>query len=99
MSKHVCNLCLCKSGQLTPGALESAVLGKFRPLNHVPVWKDERPPKVHRIYLVGLTQRQALHGFIFRDDWELEQYQRPSLCKASSKFCVTKQTSPCASFS
>jgi glycoprotein 3-alpha-L-fucosyltransferase len=42
------------------------VLGKFRPLNHVPVWKDERPPsirveddlKVYMIYPVGLTQRQ-----------------------------------------
>jgi glycoprotein 3-alpha-L-fucosyltransferase len=43
-----------------------SVLGKFRPLNHVPVWKDERPPsirveddlKVYIIYPVGLTQCQ-----------------------------------------
>ncbi|ONL98563.1 Putative fucosyltransferase-like protein [Zea mays] len=60
-----------RSGQLTLGALESAVLGKFRSLNHVPVWKDERPPsirggddlKLYRIYPVGLTQHQAFVRF------------------------------------
>ncbi|CAD6245484.1 unnamed protein product [Miscanthus lutarioriparius] len=77
-----------RSGQLTLGALESAVLSKFRSLNHIPVWKDERPPsirggddlKVYRIYPVGLTQRQALYGFRFRDDSELEQYIKDHPC-------------------
>ncbi|CAO2188570.1 unnamed protein product [Urochloa humidicola] len=35
-----------RSGQMTQRALESAVLAKFRSLNHVPVWKDERPPSI-----------------------------------------------------
>ncbi|KAG2584483.1 putative fucosyltransferase-like protein [Panicum virgatum] len=77
-----------RSGQITLGALESAVLAKFRSLNHVPVWKDERPPsirggddlKVYKIYPVGLTQRQALYGFRFRDDSELEQYIKDHPC-------------------
>jgi glycoprotein 3-alpha-L-fucosyltransferase len=77
-----------RSGQITLGALESAVLAKFRSLNHVPVWKDERPPsirggddlKVYKIYPVGLTQRQALYGFRFRDDSELERYIKDHPC-------------------
>ena len=79
---------MCRSGQITLGALESAVLAKFRSLNHVPVWKDERPPsirggddmKVYKIYPVGLTQRQALYGFRFRDDSELEQHIKDHPC-------------------
>ncbi|GJN15973.1 hypothetical protein PR202_gb02922 [Eleusine coracana subsp. coracana] len=35
-----------RSDQLTLGALEKAVLAKFRSLDHVPVWKDERPPSI-----------------------------------------------------
>ena len=70
------------------GALKFAVLGKLRPLGHVPVWKDERPPsirveddlKVYKIYLVSLTQRQELHGFRFRDDSKLEQYIKDHPC-------------------
>ncbi|KAL6646009.1 hypothetical protein ACP70R_017617 [Stipagrostis hirtigluma subsp. patula] len=77
-----------RSDRLTLGALESAVLAKFRSLNHVPVWKDERPPsirggdelKVYRIYPIGLTQRQALYGFRFRDDSELEKYIKDHPC-------------------
>jgi glycoprotein 3-alpha-L-fucosyltransferase len=68
--------------------LEEAVLAKFGALNHVPVWKEERPPslrggnqlKVYKIYPVGLTQRQALYGFRFRDDSELEKYIKDHPC-------------------
>ncbi|KAL6858815.1 hypothetical protein ACP4OV_017817 [Aristida adscensionis] len=35
-----------RSDRLTLGALESAVIAKFRSLNHIPVWKDERPPNI-----------------------------------------------------
>uniref|UniRef100_A0A0E0LVV1 Fucosyltransferase n=1 Tax=Oryza punctata TaxID=4537 RepID=A0A0E0LVV1_ORYPU len=77
-----------RSDQLTMDALESAVLAKFRSLNHVPVWKDERPPsirggdelKVYKIYPIGLTQRQALYQFIFRDDADLEKYIKDHPC-------------------
>jgi glycoprotein 3-alpha-L-fucosyltransferase len=68
--------------------LEKAVLAKFRSLNHVPVWKDERPPsirggnklKVYRMYPMGLTQRQALYGFRFRNDSELEKHIKDHPC-------------------
>lgn len=78
----------CRSDQLTMGALESAVLAKFRSLNHVPVWKDERPPsirggdelKVYKIYPIGLTQRQALYQFRFRDDADLDKYIKDHPC-------------------
>ncbi|KAK3123650.1 hypothetical protein QOZ80_8AG0634130 [Eleusine coracana subsp. coracana] len=77
-----------RSDQLTLGALEKAVLSKFGSLNHVPVWKNERPPsirggselKVYKIYPLGLTQRQALYGFRFKDDSELEKYIKDHPC-------------------
>uniref|UniRef100_A0A0D9X8U0 Fucosyltransferase n=1 Tax=Leersia perrieri TaxID=77586 RepID=A0A0D9X8U0_9ORYZ len=77
-----------RSDQLTMSALESAVLAKFRSFNHVPVWKDERPPsirggdelKVYKIYPIGLTQRQALYQFKFRDDADLEKHIKDHPC-------------------
>ncbi|KAL5229517.1 hypothetical protein ABZP36_028293 [Zizania latifolia] len=77
-----------RSNQLTLGALESSVLAKFRSLNHVPVWKDERPLsirggdelKLYKIYPIGLTQRQALYQFRFRDDADLEKYIKDHPC-------------------
>jgi glycoprotein 3-alpha-L-fucosyltransferase len=78
----------CRSGSLTLKALELAVLEKFKSLNHVPVWKNERPPslrggdelKFYKIYPVGLTQRQALYNFKFKDDLELEKYIKENPC-------------------
>ncbi|KAG2271417.1 hypothetical protein Bca52824_065972 [Brassica carinata] len=60
-------------GYLTLEALESAVLTKFKSLRHEPMWKKERPVslrgdgvlRVHAIYPLGLTQRQALYNFKF----------------------------------
>lgn len=77
-----------RSDELTLGALESAVHAKFRSLNHVPVWKDERPAsirggdelKVYRIYPIGLTERQALYKFRFSDDTELAKYIKDHPC-------------------
>lgn len=77
-----------RSGSLTMKALELAVLEKFKSLNHVPIWKNERPPslrggdelKVYKIYPVGLTQRQALYNFRFKDDLELEKYIKENPC-------------------
>ncbi|KAJ4745252.1 3-alpha-L-fucosyltransferase [Rhynchospora pubera] len=77
-----------RSGNLTLKALELAVLEKFKSLNHVPVWKNERPPslrgstelKVHKIYPVGLTQRQGLYNFRFKDDLEFEKYIKENPC-------------------
>ena len=78
----------CRSNRLTLGALESAVHAKFTSINHVPVWKDERPSsirggdelKVYKIYPVGLTERQALYKFKFSDDAELARYIKDHPC-------------------
>ncbi|KAI3695579.1 hypothetical protein L1987_78577 [Smallanthus sonchifolius] len=64
-----------RSGNLTMEALETAILLKFKSLNHEPVWRNERPEsirgdknvlKVYKIYPVGMTQRQALYTFSFK---------------------------------
>ncbi|XP_072992354.1 glycoprotein 3-alpha-L-fucosyltransferase A-like isoform X3 [Typha latifolia] len=77
-----------RSGQLTLRSLESAVIAKFKSLNHMPIWKNERPAsirggdelKIYRIYPVGLTQRQALYTFRFEDDSELEKHIKSNPC-------------------
>ncbi|XP_042396060.1 putative fucosyltransferase-like protein [Zingiber officinale] len=77
-----------RSGRLTLEALESAVLAKFRLLNHVPIWKNERPEvlrggndlRIYRIYPVGITQREALYSFRFNNDAELEKHIKSKPC-------------------
>ncbi|KAG2704509.1 hypothetical protein I3843_05G007200 [Carya illinoinensis] len=77
-----------RSGNLTLGALESAVLTKFNSLKHVPIWKQERPEsirggddlKVYRIYPVGMTQRQALYTFRFKGDANLKSHVESNPC-------------------
>ncbi|KAK1607480.1 hypothetical protein QYE76_031153 [Lolium multiflorum] len=77
-----------RSNKLTLGDLESVVHAKFGSINHVPVWKDERPSsirggnelKVYKIYPVGLTERQALYKFKFSDDAELARYIKDHPC-------------------
>ncbi|CAL9748417.1 unnamed protein product [Musa acuminata subsp. burmannicoides] len=77
-----------RSGKLTLKALESAILAKFRSLNHTPIWKNERPTilrggndlKIHRIYPVGITQREALYTFRFNNDAELEKHIKSNPC-------------------
>ncbi|XP_020110975.1 glycoprotein 3-alpha-L-fucosyltransferase A-like [Ananas comosus] len=77
-----------RSDKLTVEALEFAVLEKFRSLNYVPIWKNERPAsirggdelKIYRIYPVGLTQRQALYSFKFKDDADLKRYIKNNPC-------------------
>lgn len=77
-----------RSGKLTIKALESAILAKFRSLNHTPIWKNERPTilrggndlKIHRIYPVGITQREALYTFRFNNDSELEKHVKSNPC-------------------
>lgn len=77
-----------RSANLTVSALENAVMKKFRSLNHVPVWKEERPAsirggnklKIHRIYPLGLTQRQALYSFRFQNDDDLRQHIKSHPC-------------------
>lgn len=79
---------VCRSGNLTLEALEAAVLSKFKSMNHVPVWKSERPEKirggnelkVYRIYPVGLTQRQALYTFSFKEDTEFRNHIENNPC-------------------
>lgn len=69
-------------------AMESSVLSKFKSLNHVPIWKKERPEsirggdelKVYRIYPVGMTQRQALYTFRFKSDNDLQIYIEKNPC-------------------
>ncbi|PIA46286.1 hypothetical protein AQUCO_01500060v1 [Aquilegia coerulea] len=77
-----------RSGNLTLKALESAVMAKFESLNHVPVWKQERPEsirgrdelKVYRIYPVGMTQRQALYSFRFESNSDFRSYIESNPC-------------------
>ncbi|KAJ8500677.1 hypothetical protein OPV22_011229 [Ensete ventricosum] len=77
-----------RSGKLTLKALESAILAKFRSLNHTPIWKTERPTilrggndlKIHRVYPVGITQREALYTFRFNKDAELEKHIKSNRC-------------------
>ena len=73
---------------MTLKALESAVLLKFKSLNHVPVWKEERPKslrgsdelKLYRVYPLGLTQREALYTFSFEGDDELKIHIEKNPC-------------------
>ncbi|GAA0147983.1 glycosyltransferase [Lithospermum erythrorhizon] len=77
-----------RSNNITVAALESAVLSKFKSLKHVPVWKDERPEsikggtelKVYRVYPLGMTQRQALYNFKFKDNAEFEKHIESHPC-------------------
>ncbi|XP_074330289.1 glycoprotein 3-alpha-L-fucosyltransferase A-like isoform X1 [Apium graveolens] len=77
-----------RSGNLTLKALESAVMLKFKSLNHVPVWKEERPVsirgtdelKLYRVYPLGLTQREALYTFSFKGDEDLKRHIEKNPC-------------------
>ncbi|XP_027112491.1 glycoprotein 3-alpha-L-fucosyltransferase A [Coffea eugenioides] len=77
-----------RSSNLTLKALQSAVLSKFKSAKHVPVWKQERPEKirgddglkVHRIYPLGMTQRQALYTFTFKGDSEFRNHIESNPC-------------------
>lgn len=79
---------LDRSDALTIKAMESAVLRKFSSLNHIPIWKQERPEcirgreelKVYKIYPVGLTQRQALYTFRFSGDTDFSRYVESNPC-------------------
>jgi glycoprotein 3-alpha-L-fucosyltransferase len=69
-------------------AFKSTVLKKFTSLNHVPVWKPERPEmlkggdelKIYKIYPVGLTQRQALYTFHFDGDADFRRHLENNPC-------------------
>ncbi|MBA0606038.1 hypothetical protein Godav_018555 [Gossypium davidsonii] len=77
-----------RSGNMTLKALEVAVLTHFKFRKHVPIWKPERPEilrggdelKVHRIYPLGLTQRQALYTFKFKGDADLKNHTENNPC-------------------
>ncbi|KAL2344812.1 hypothetical protein Fmac_006097 [Flemingia macrophylla] len=77
-----------RSSNLTLGALKSAVVSKFTSLNHVPIWKSERPEvlrggndlKLYKIYPVGLTQRQALYTFSFKGDEDFRNHLERNPC-------------------
>ncbi|OIV93285.1 hypothetical protein TanjilG_23126 [Lupinus angustifolius] len=77
-----------RSSNLTLEALKSAVALKFKSLNHVPIWKPERPEilrgdnelKIYRIYPIGLTQRQALYSFSFKGDEDFRNHLDRNPC-------------------
>ncbi|KAI0494848.1 hypothetical protein KFK09_024993 [Dendrobium nobile] len=76
-----------RSDKLSLEELEAAVLQKFQSRNHTPIWKKERPEsirsneyKIYRIYPVGMTQRQALYSFRFKDNAELVKYIESTPC-------------------
>lgn len=63
-------------------AFESAVVSKFKSVKHVPIWKDERPQilrggdelKLYRLHPLGMTQRQALYTFTFKEDADFRDH-------------------------
>ncbi|CAM6085445.1 unnamed protein product [Calypogeia fissa] len=65
-----------RSTELSIAGLEAAVIAKFRSLDYVPVWTTERPEmirgdgslNIHKLYPVGLTQRDALYSVYFQTD-------------------------------
>ncbi|XP_061350979.1 glycoprotein 3-alpha-L-fucosyltransferase A isoform X2 [Gastrolobium bilobum] len=77
-----------RSSNLTLEALKAAVVLKFKSMNHVPIWKPERPEilrrgnelKFYRIYPVGLTQREALHTFSFKGDVDFRNHLESNPC-------------------
>ncbi|KAF7840838.1 Glycoprotein 3-alpha-L-fucosyltransferase A [Senna tora] len=77
-----------RSSHLTLEALNSAVVSKFTSLNHVPIWKSERPEsirgsnelKIYRIYPVGFTQKQALYTFRFKGDDDFRSHLESNPC-------------------
>lgn len=82
-------LIICsRSWNLSLKSLESAVLAKFKSLDHKPIWKEERPQsirggdelKIYRIYPVGITQRQALYSFKFGSDDDLREHIESNPC-------------------
>ncbi|CAF2081650.1 unnamed protein product [Brassica napus] len=85
---------------LTLEALESAVVAKFKSLKHEPVWKKERPAslkgdnelRVHKIYPLGLTQRQALYNFKFEGNSSLSTHIQHNPC---AKFEIKDEIERC----
>ena len=83
-----CFLVQYRGKNLTLEALESAVVAKFKSLKHEPVWKKERPAslkgdnelRVHKIYPLGLTQRQALYNFKFEGNSSLSTHIQHNPC-------------------
>ncbi|BBN09342.1 hypothetical protein MPTK1_4g19010 [Marchantia polymorpha subsp. ruderalis] len=77
-----------KSTNLTTSGLKNAVFTKFKSLNHVPIWWDERPAvirgdgtlKIHTLYPVGLNQRKALYTPHFHTDVEVSNYVEANPC-------------------
>lgn len=77
------------SENLTLEAFKSAVLTKYKSRKHVPVWKQERPEnirgrgddlKIHRVYPLGLTQRQALFTFKFKGNADFKNHIESNPC-------------------
>lgn len=77
-----------KDSDLSIANLEQAVLDMFTSLNHVPIWKTERPEvirgnsnlRIYKIYPVGLTQREALYTWNFDGDKGLESIVKKEPC-------------------
>lgn len=77
-----------RSTNLTTSGLKNAVFTKFKSLNHVPIWWDERPAvirgdgtlKIHTLYPVGLNQRKALYTPHFHTDVEVSNYVEANPC-------------------
>ncbi|KAH6794035.1 fucosyltransferase 12 [Perilla frutescens var. hirtella] len=77
-----------RSDNLTLEALSHAAVQKFRSLKHVPIWKNERPEsirggnelKIHKMYPVGLTERQALYTFKFNGDSDFRNHIESHPC-------------------
>lgn len=63
-------------------------MSTFKSRKHVPVWKQERPEKirggdelkVYKVYPLGMTQRQALYTFRFKDDNEFKSHIESNPC-------------------
>ncbi|CAM6037149.1 unnamed protein product [Sphagnum compactum] len=77
-----------KESSLTVKKLKEAVLRKFTAIKHEPIWKKERPEmiqgdpnlRIYRIYPVGLTQREALYSWSFKDNSEFKEMVLKNPC-------------------
>jgi len=77
-----------RESSLTVKKLKEAVLRKFTAIKHEPIWKKERPEmikgdpnlRIYRIYPVGLTQREALYSWSFKDDSEFKEMVLKNPC-------------------
>lgn len=77
-----------RSSNMTVAGLHHAIISKFSSLHYVPIFKAGRPKiiegddvlRIHRVYPIGLTQREALYTWKFHDDQDMQTYMKANPC-------------------